>query len=67
MLDSSPEAKRRFQLVKEHIRTHGQVPAPCVLMFEIDGYAILDGHHRIGALASLPKCAALNLDTWIGA
>ena len=67
MLDSSPEAKHRFQALKNYIRLHGQVPAPCVLMFEIDGHAILDDHHRIAALAAFQDASALTLDTWIGA
>ena len=65
-LDAIPDSFDRFVGIQDFIRRHGKIPAPCVLMLDVGAYSILDGHHRIGALASLPNAPLLSIDCWVG-
>jgi hypothetical protein len=56
----------RFFKFRELIAVNGRVPAPALLMLNDKDYSILDGNHRIAALASLPNASELMLDCWVG-
>ena len=60
------DSAERFTGFQKLVQRDGRIPAPCVLMCEALSYTILDGHHRIAALASMPSGESFTLDAWIG-
>ena len=60
------DGRMRFFKFRQFSAQHGRIPAPAVLMFDSGAYRILDGNHRVAALASLPNASILMLDCWIG-
>ncbi len=58
--------KARFLAFRKLTAKTGRLPAPAILMEDWLGFRILDGNHRISALASLPNSNALTLDYWLG-
>lgn len=66
-----PNTKTRFRQAREFIATTGRMPVPIVLMKDrrtptIAELRILDGNHRLAAMASFSNAADCSVDCWIG-
>lgn len=46
---SIPDLSERFNSILAHLRKHGSLPAPPVLLSGHDGLQVLDGNHRLAA------------------
>ena len=68
---SLPNTKARFIQAQSYLGESGRMPVPVVLMKDantqtIDELRILDGNHRLAAMASLPNSTACIVDCWLG-
>ena len=63
-----PNTEVRFWRARSYIAGTGRMPVPIVVMQDLDGggLRILDGNHRLAAMASLPNAAEGIVDCWIG-
>jgi len=59
-------ARERFFRARDYIARTGRMPVPVVLMWDWDGLRILDGNHRLAAMASFSNASACTVDCWIG-
>jgi hypothetical protein len=59
-------AKARFFRCRDYIARTGQMPAPVILMKDPEGLRILDGNHRLAAMASFTNSGSGIVDCWIG-
>jgi len=58
--------KARFASCRAFIASTGRLPKPVILLEEWEGLRILDGNHRLAAMASLPHADQCVIDCWIG-
>jgi hypothetical protein len=58
--------KARFASCRSYIAHTGRMPAPVILMQDWKGLRILDGNHRLAAMASFSSATAGIVDCWIG-
>ena len=66
-----PNTQTRFFRACTFVAETGRLPLPVVLMKDtntetIDDLRILDGNHRLAAMASLPNSTASIVDCWLG-
>jgi len=66
-----PNTTTRFYNARRYIAGSGRMPLPIVLMKDLNDLRlaelrILDGNHRLAAMASLPNAADCVVDSWIG-
>jgi hypothetical protein len=66
-----PNTKMRFHNARQYIADSGRMPLPIVLMkdtndLRLTELRILDGNHRLAAMASLPNAIDCIVDSWIG-
>jgi hypothetical protein len=59
-------AKARFDRCRTYIARTGRMPVPVVLMRDFGGLRILDGNHRLAAMASFSNSHIGIVDCWIG-
>jgi hypothetical protein len=64
-----PNTEARFRRACSFIASTGRMPVPLVLMEDLDGggLRILDGNHRLAAMASFANADKGMVDCWIGA
>jgi len=60
------DTKARFASCRAFIAKTGRTPKPVILLEEWEGLRILDGNHRLAAMASLPNANECIVDCWIG-
>jgi len=58
--------KARFRSCREFIARTGRMPVPVVLQQDPMGLRILDGNHRLAAMASFANSSNGIVDCWIG-
>jgi len=58
--------RQRFFRPRAYIARTGRMPVPVILMQDFGGLRILDGNHRLAALASLRNANSIVVDCWIG-
>jgi hypothetical protein len=63
---SIPNTEARFHRARDYIERTGRMPVPVVLIQDPGGLRILDGNHRLAAIASLPSSISNIVDGWIG-
>jgi hypothetical protein len=63
---SIPNTKARFHRARDFIARTGRMPVPVVLIQDPEGLRILDGNHRLAAMASSPNSSDGIVDCWIG-
>lgn len=64
-----PNTQARFRRARSYIASTGRMPVPIVVMQDLDGggLRILDGNHRLAAMASFSNADQGIVDCWIGA
>jgi hypothetical protein len=64
-----PNTEARFHRARSYIARTGRMPLPVVVMQDLDGggLRILDGNHRLAAMASFSNSHEGIVDCWIGA
>ncbi len=63
---SIPNTEARFRRTRDFIARTGRMPVPVVLIQDPGGLRILDGNHRLAAMASLSNSINGVVDGWIG-
>jgi hypothetical protein len=63
---SIPNTEARFRRACDYIACTGRLPVPVVLIQDPEGLRILDGNHRLAAMASLSNSINGIVDGWIG-
>lgn len=58
--------RARFIRCQRYIASTARMPVPVILMRSYAGLRILDGNHRLAAMASLPNSSIGVIDCWIG-
>lgn len=61
-----PNTEARFRRARGYIASARRMPVPVVLMDSIGGLRILDGNHRLAAMASFADAESGIIDAWIG-
>src|SRR5262249_7969877 len=59
-------ARERFLSARDYIARTGRMPKPVILMEDWHGLRILDGNHRLAAMASFSNADKGIVDCWIG-
>jgi len=60
------DTKTRFIKCRQFIARTGRLPVPVILMRDYFSYRLLDGNHRIAALASLSPPPGFLFSVWVG-
>jgi hypothetical protein len=63
---SIPNTEARFHRAHDYIARTGRMPVPVVLIQDPRGLRILDGNHRLAAMASFSNSSNGIVDCWIG-
>lgn len=62
------DSRNKFFRARDYIARTGEMPVPVVLMFDpMTGLRILDGNHRLAAMASFTNASGGIVDAWVGA
>lgn len=61
-----PNTESRFRRARNYIAGKSRVPVPVVLMRDPKGLRILDGNHRLAAMASFANATSGIVDCWVG-
>jgi hypothetical protein len=65
-LTNVTNSRDKFFSARDYIARTGQMPIPVVLQNDMPGLRILDGNHRLAAMASFTNANAGMVDAWIG-
>lgn len=60
------DSRVKFFSARAYIEKTGTVPVPVILQRDPLGLRILDGNHRLAAMASFPNAEAGIVDCWLG-
>ena len=60
------DTRAKFFRARDYIARTGRMPVPVVLQQDPMGLRILDGNHRLAAMASFPNSGDGIVDCWIG-
>jgi hypothetical protein len=60
------DTKTKFFRAREYIAGTGRMPVPVILQYDMFGLRVLDGNHRVAAMASFPNTSECVVDCWIG-
>jgi hypothetical protein len=61
-----PNTKARFSRARSYIGRTFRLPVPVVLISDVEGLRILDGNHRLAAMASFANADCGIIDCWVG-
>ena len=61
------DSPQKVAAIAAAIEANGKLPNPLVFLERSDGWWLMDGHHRLGALFMLGKQRTIPLDCWLGA
>ena len=65
-LTNVANSRDKFFGARDYIAHTGRMPVPVVLQNDMPGFRILDGNHRLAAMASFTNANAGMVDAWIG-
>ncbi len=60
------DTRNKLVRARNYIARTGQMPVPVILQRDPLGLRVLDGNHRLAAMASLPNAESGIIDAWIG-
>lgn len=57
---------QRFKRALQYVVAHGNIPRPVVIVKDVFGMQLLDGHHRLAAMYAARKLPHTSFAAWVG-